>query len=161
MTTAFNFELRVGQARALAAKIKEVEEKHEKELEPFKAAKKMLDDIILAALNASGLQNISGPAGGCHKKERVTFSLENPDEFKRHVIGTESWDLLDWKANATAATDYITEHQALPPGVKRSVFLTVGYTVPTKKATRTPVAKQLAAPAKDKWAAAEAMADTL
>lgn len=147
MTAPFNFELRVGQARALRAKIAEIEKAHEKELAPFKAAQVALDALVLAALNQSGLQNTSGPAGGCHKKERITFSLDNPDEFKRHVIGTESWDLLDWKANATASTDYITEHKALPPGVKRSVFLTVGYTVPAKKATRTPAAKQLAAPA--------------
>lgn len=161
MTTAFNFELRVGQARALKAKIKEMQEKHKAELAPFQQLQSQLDALILAALNQSGLQNTSGPAGGCHKVERITFSLESPDEFKRHVIGTESWDLLDWKANATAATDYIAEHQALPPGVKRSAFTTVGYTVPTKKATRTPAVKQLAAPAPDKLAAAEAMADTL
>lgn len=155
----FNFELRVGQARALKAKISDLKEKHKAELEPFNTLQAQLDTLILAALNQSGLQNTSGPTGGCHKVERITYSLESPDEFKCHVIGTESWDLLDWKANATAAGDYILEHKALPPGVKRSVFLTVGYTVPTKKAARTPAAKQLAPPSAPP-SAPQAVADT-
>jgi hypothetical protein len=172
-----DFQLVIGKGRALDAKIKEIEDRHKAELAPFKEVQTKIRTLVLEELIKQGTQNVSTPAGGAHKHSRVSFSLEDPEEFKRHVIGTESWDLLDWKANATAATDFLNENQTLPPGVKRSEFVDVRFTAPTKAAPKvaspkapspkapSPTAAKAGKPAPtapgDDWEQAEAMADEL
>jgi hypothetical protein len=133
-----NLEAYIGKARALKAKIKEIEEADKARLAPYKDAQKKVETFLLGELTKMGAQNTSTPAGGCHQIRRVSVSLEDPDEFMRNVIGTEAWELLDRKANVTAVEAYMAEHNILPPGVKYTVALTLGLTAPVagkKKAT--------------------------
>lgn len=130
--SALNFELRIGQRRALDAKITELDKEHKEKMKPFKEALDKLDALLLDMLTQSNQQNANTPAGTAYKAVKYSAALENPDEFRRHVIGTESWDLLDWKANVTAVKDFVTENKALPPGVKLSSRWDVGVTAPRK-----------------------------
>lgn len=123
----------VGKARALKAKITEIEAAHSEQLAPYKGMLVQLNQIFLAHLNATGGQNFSCDQGGFHKITRISVSLENPSEFMSHVIGSESWDLLDRKANATAVADYLKTNGILPPGVKQTMKLDIGVTAPVKK----------------------------
>lgn len=162
-----NFDYVIGKARALKAKMKEVTDRHEAELQPFKDMKVKLESILLDMLNKTGQQNSSTPSGGVHKKSRVTYSVEDADEFMRHVIGTESWELINRSVNDTAAEDFLAQHQMLPPGVKRSEMITVGLTAPVKTRKRAPAPPtsesndppEMVAVRDALWAQAEADAD--
>lgn len=132
-TTSFDTEKRVGQLRALELKIKEIEKKHEEELEPFKKMAVNLRAMLLDFLNVTNQQNSKTNHGTIYKSERTSCSIEDQSAFKQHVIGSEAWELLDWKANLTATKDYIKEHKENPPGVKVTSMIVLGVLAPTKK----------------------------
>jgi hypothetical protein len=127
-----NFELRIGQRRALDAKITEIQRAHKEQLKPYKDALDKLDVLLLDMLTQSKQENARTNAGTVYKTTKYTASITNLPEFQRHVIGTESWDLVDWKANLTATKEFATENKALPPGVKLSARVDIGVTAPAK-----------------------------
>jgi len=85
-----------------------------------------LEQDLLDILNTNGLDSIAGPSGTAYKKVSTSVTVADAREFRRHIIGAEQWDLLDWRANKTAVNELVERGEALPPGVNRSAFLTVG-----------------------------------
>lgn len=115
-------------ALKIRAQIKKIEELQAAQLKPFKEALAKQEARLTAHLNETGLQNCAVPGVGTfYKSTKESFTLEDPVEFRRHVIGTESYELLDLKVNKTSARTFMEEHEGqLPPGVKYSAFVTVG-----------------------------------
>ena len=112
----------------LRDKISEIEEGHKQELEPYKEMKELLNNMLLDHLNKSGADNISvSGVGTFYKSVKTTASIADGDAFRRHVIGTESWDLVDWRANSTATKAFIEEHDGnTPPGININTVVTAG-----------------------------------
>jgi len=125
-TQQIDIELRIAQFIAVRDKIKEIEERHKKELEPYKNLKDKLSVVLLDHLNTVNVDNASCGAGTVYRTAKKSASIADAEAFMRHVIGTESWDLLDRKANVTAVEDFIEEHKAPPPGVNFNQHWTVG-----------------------------------
>lgn len=108
-------------------KKKELDEEHKKRMEPYTELLEQMNGALLAALDAAGTDSISKTGvGTAYRTTKRSASLENPDEFQRHVIGAQDWDLLDWKANITAVMDFAEKNNALPPGVRVSQRVEVG-----------------------------------
>jgi hypothetical protein len=103
----------------------------------YKLTENKLSSYMLAYLEKLGAGDgisIRTEEGTICRKEKASASLIDKDAFRRHVIGTESWDLLDWKANLTAARDFIKEHAGeKPPGVEISSKWTLSCTAPRKR----------------------------
>lgn len=89
---------------------------------------KYLEGWLLNKLNELGVDSVSGPegTGTAYKKLTTSVTVADAREFRRHVIGSEDWDLIDWRANKTAVNELVEKGEALPPGVNYSSFLTVG-----------------------------------
>ena len=85
-----------------------------------------LENILLDKLNQLGVDSLAGQSGTVYKKLSTSVTIADAREFRRHVIGDEDWDLLDWRANKTAINDRIDQGQELPPGVNRTTFFSVG-----------------------------------
>ena len=85
-----------------------------------------LENILLDKLNQLGVDSLAGQSGTVYKKLSTSVTIADAREFRRHVIGDEDWDLLDWRANKTAINDRIDQGQELPPGVNRTTFYSVG-----------------------------------
>lgn len=85
-----------------------------------------LENQLLTLLNSLGSDSISSKAGTVYKRISTSVTVADSREFKRHVIGTEAWDLIDWRANKTAVNDLVENGDPVPPGVNRSTFATVG-----------------------------------
>jgi hypothetical protein len=127
-----NFEKMVAAYVALRDQIKAKEEEHKKELEP---KKKMLEEInarLLTGLNQTGQDSAKTPAGTAYKKRFVSATIADRDMFKRHVIGAEAWELIDWRANKTAVDAFVKNHQDAPPGVT----FTQGYDVGVRRSDK-------------------------
>ncbi len=122
--------------RSLQAKRKAEEEAFEKMItEKYKLTENKLSAFMLAYLEKVGASSINTPEGTVTRTEMSSASLSDAEAFRRHVIDTESWDLLDWKANLTATKDFIKEHAGEPPpGVAISTKFRLGCTAPRKKA---------------------------
>ena len=85
-----------------------------------------LENILLDTLNKLGVDSLAGQSGTVYKKLSTSVTVADGREFRRHIIGAEDWDLLDWRANKTAINDRIDQGQELPPGVNRTTFYSVG-----------------------------------
>jgi len=135
--TKFNVAQKTLQLRQIRQKMKEIKERHEKELEDFKVFENKLMGEMIAFLQATKQQSAKNVNGTPYLSLKVTYSVEDQLEFRRHVIGTESWDMLTWGCAKTAADEFVKEHRAPPPGVKRTAFVTLGVLSPSKPKTET------------------------
>src|SRR3954467_14938567 len=101
------FEDRVTQYRTLREMIKEKEKALEEELAPMKQVLEQLGDVLLQMLNKSGQEAARTKAGTVYITNKVSATIADADMFRRHVIGAEQWDLLDWRCNKTAVKDFV------------------------------------------------------
>lgn len=85
-----------------------------------------LEAQLLDTLNKLGVESIASGDGTVYKLMTTSVTVADQREFRRHVIGGEDWDLIDWRANKTAVNDLIESGGDLPPGVNRTTFFKVG-----------------------------------
>ena len=115
----FDLEKRISQYVALRDKKKEIQERHKKELEPFNQALELLGAALLGHLNSTKQDSANArSAGTAYRTTQQSASIVAAAAFRRHVIGTGDYSLLDWKANATAVAAFLEVHETLPPGIK-------------------------------------------
>lgn len=126
-----SFQKRIEQHRIIDAKIKAMKEEFEEKLRPYKEGKEKLRGYLLEMLIKSGQDSAKTISGTVYRLTRSSASLEDVEAFRRHVIGTETWDLLDWKANITAVEDFLKANDHLPPGVKITRLADIGVRAPT------------------------------
>ena len=117
---------RVSQYVALRDRIKDLEAKHKEELKPFKEMLDTLNSSLLAALDEQNSESVRTESGTVYRTPRVSASIADADAFWNYVQDNKAWDLLDRRANKTAVTDYVDEHNAAPPGINYSVTHVVG-----------------------------------
>lgn len=104
--------------------IKEADDAHKKKMEDVRALLNMLQTEILNSLHNAGVDSVSTKHGTAYKTTKTSATIEDKSAFTRHVIGTQSWDLVDWRANAPAIADFLSENKHEPPGVKFSTYVT-------------------------------------
>lgn len=119
-------ETRIGQYVQLRDKIKAEDDAHKEKMKPYREALEKLNGVLLDHLNKIGGDSVKASTGTVYRTVKKTASLEDADSFMRHVIGSEAWELLDRKANATAVEDFVKENGVLPPGVKFNTTQVVG-----------------------------------
>lgn len=117
---------RVEQYIKLRDQIKAEDEKHKDRMEPARNALERLNNVLLQMLEQVGGEGIKTEYGSVFKTTKRSASLEDADQFMRHVIGTEAWDLLERKASLLAVEEFVKENGVLPPGVKLSSRAVVG-----------------------------------
>jgi hypothetical protein len=81
---------------------------------------------LLDTLNQLGSDSIASPAGTAYKKLSTSVTTADGREFRRHVIGGELWDLIEFRPSKTAINDLIEKGEPIPPGINRSAFYTIG-----------------------------------
>lgn len=128
MTTPPNFDAqkRIEQYVKLRDKKKEIEERHKVELKPINEALELLESMLLAHLNNTNQDSASTAAGTAYKGSRTSAKIVDASLFRRHVIGSENWDLVDWKANSTAVSAIVDDTGEPPPGVNFTRVITLG-----------------------------------
>ncbi len=112
----------ISQYVALRDKISAIKKADAERLEPFNDMLLALNNLLQRHLDTLGADNASVKgAGTVYKTISRSVSIEDGDAFRRHVIGTQQFELLDWKANGPAVDEFMKEHDGhLPPGVKYS-----------------------------------------
>jgi hypothetical protein len=130
--TAFNLERAIYEVRAMEAKWKKLEDELEAKLKPLKDYVQAKRTEILEHLNATGQKSTQTVEGGAYWKAKVTYRVQDKDEFRRHVIGAEAWELLSWAAAPNACEEFTDEHAEPPPGLVRNSVNILYVTAPTK-----------------------------
>lgn len=105
-----------------------IEERHKKELEQVNMALDLIDAGFLGyfANQSSDTVTVRG-VGTAYRKTRDSAKIEDPAAFRRHVIGSDAWDIVDWRANAPAVREAMQSTGQEVPGVKFTSHLTVGF----------------------------------
>lgn len=119
-------DVRIEQYIKLRDMIKERDDAHKEAMKPYRETLEALNAVMLAHLNAIGGDSVKTAHGTVYKTVKRSASLEDADQFMRHVIGGEHWELLDRKANVSAVEAYVDENGVLPPGVKWTSTAVVG-----------------------------------
>ena len=86
-----------------------------------------IETLMLNALNQMGVESLASNNGTAFKKIATSVTIADAREFRRHVIGGEHWDLIDWRANKTAVNDLVDRGEAIPPGVNRNAIYVVQF----------------------------------
>jgi hypothetical protein len=85
-----------------------------------------IEGILQTFLDKTGQIRGACKTGTFYSTTKYSASIKDKQEFSRHVIGTEAWDLLDWKCNVQAAKDFEKETGAPLPGVAINAVAKVG-----------------------------------
>jgi hypothetical protein len=117
---------RVEQYVKVRDRIQAMNKAHEETIKPLVEVQNMLTGWMQNFLEQAGADNIKTEHGTCYATTRYTASLADPEAFMQFVKATNSFDLLDRKANVTAVKDYVAEKGGLPPGVNMSAIKTIG-----------------------------------
>jgi hypothetical protein len=117
---------RIEQFIKLRDKIKADDEEHKKKMEPARDTLKKLEAVILAHLQAAGLDNAKSPAGTAYRSTKKSATIADGEAFWNFVVANKLWDLIDKRANSTAVTDYLEQNKQLPPGINYSTMETLG-----------------------------------
>jgi hypothetical protein len=124
--TKIDIGTRIDQYVKLRDLIKSEEDAHKALMKPKKDLLETLGNVILSHITQMGLDNVKGSAGTAYRIEETSASLADPQAFRRHVIGSEAWDLLDWKANKTATKEFVEANGVAPPGVNYTTSFKIG-----------------------------------
>lgn len=124
--TPGSFEHRVTQYVKLRDKIREKEEAHKAEMKPFKDALEQLNGMLLDMLMKTGQDSAKTAAGTAYRKTKRSATIADGDAFRRHVIGTQDYDLIDWRANVKAVEAWVNENHEPPPGINYTTVFDVG-----------------------------------
>lgn len=115
-----DFEKRIAQYIALRDKRDEVKERHQQELEKLNGLLDQLGSYLQSCLNSTNQESARTKAGVAFIDTKRSATIADAASFRRHVIGLEAWDLVDWRANAPAVAKLIEETGEAPPGVNYS-----------------------------------------
>lgn len=109
-------------------------EKHKERLAEKQAVMSKIEGELQTFLDKNGLTSVATKSGTFYTSTRYSATISDKQEFKRHVIGTENWDLIDWKANVQAARDFEKEEKTPIPGVTITAIAKIGVRRPGAKA---------------------------
>jgi hypothetical protein len=131
-----NVAERVGQVRAAKARVKEMEDEFAESIKDLDDFIKLAEAELLQYLNSTGQKSAATAEGTAYWAERVSYRVADKDEFKRHVIGTEQWELITFAAAGTACEEFTKASQTPPPGVTRHAERKVHVIAPSKPRTK-------------------------
>lgn len=121
------FQKRLAQFIQVRDMISEMAARHKQELEPLQKALQQLNTAFLGHLHGAGVDSVKlKGVGTVYKRVSRAATVADAAELKRHVIGTQAWDLVDWRANAPAIAEYIAQHGEMPPGINYTETVVVG-----------------------------------
>lgn len=98
-------------------KVAEIKSAHKAQLKPYEEALNKLEFQMLGILNNAGVDSMKTPDGTAYRTEKTSVTIADKSAFMDYVKNSESFELLDVRANKTAVEDFMAEHQDLPPGV--------------------------------------------
>ena len=101
-------------------------EKRETEDKPYKDAMTAIEQELSKRLHERGAENTRTEHGTAYFSTTLAMKTEDKQEFSRHVIGGEHWELVDWRPLKEAVKDFCDTHEGqAPPGVKAEWIINV------------------------------------
>jgi len=126
----------IKQVRAVEQRIKAIEQEYDDKIAPFEDFVKEGRATLLQYLNDTKQKSAATVEGTAYWKPKITFRVVDKEAFRRHVIGSEAYELITWAAAGVACEDFVTNNQEPPPGVERSSINILYINAPPKPRKR-------------------------
>ena len=127
----------IQMVRQIEQRIAEEEKAFKEKMRPLNEFAEEMRVQLLDFLNSTGQRNAKTEWGTAYIADKEGFRVEDQSEFKRHVIGTEAWNMIVWAVNRTAAKEFEKTEGALPPGIHKTTIREVRVLAPERKRTTT------------------------
>jgi hypothetical protein len=88
---------------------------------------------LLDQMNQTGVDSFKTKKGTAYKKKSVSLTTADGSEFRRHVIGLEAWDLIEFRPAKTAVVELIDNGEPVPPGLNYTTRYNVNINRPSKE----------------------------
>lgn len=102
---------------ALRKKKQAIQDRHKQELAPFNEILNRLGNLILAELNAAGVNSMASAEGTVYKSVETSVTVKDWPATLSYIQQNQAWDLLEARVAKTAAVTIVQETQAPIPGV--------------------------------------------
>jgi hypothetical protein len=136
---SFDLAERIKQVRMMEDFIEKQQEALDEKLAQHHKFVEMARAEILAFLNQTNQKSANTQWGGCHWKPKITYRVEDKDTFRRHVIGSEAWELITWASAPVNCEAFTEEHKMPPPGLVRNAVNILYITPPAKPKAKNKV----------------------
>lgn len=111
-----------------------IEARHKEELAPFNKLMAEVEGIMLDYMQRAGTTSVATPGGTAYQSIKRNASIKDGAAFRKFVVETSSYNLVDWRANANAVFDYLEEHAGVPPpGVNPTSRVVVNFRRPNEE----------------------------
>ena len=112
---------------------REIEANHKAELVPYD---RLMDEIgakLLQYMQDNSFDHVAAPGGTAYQTTKNSATIRDAAAFREYVIEQEMFDLVDWRANAKAVFNFITDQGYIPPGLNTSSYTKVLVRRPNEK----------------------------
>lgn len=111
-----------------------IEAKHKAELAPYNKVMSEVEGMMLDYMQRAGVDSVSTPGGTAYQSTKRSATIKDGAAFRKFVVETGAYNLVDWRANANAVFDYLGAHEGNPPpGVNPSSRVTVNFRRPNEQ----------------------------
>jgi len=86
-----------------------------------------IENILKQLMLSMGVDSLASDAGTAYRRSVVSLTVADGREFRRHIIGLEAWDQVDWRPNKTAVNALVEAGERVPPGLNYKVDLAIGF----------------------------------
>lgn len=103
---------------ALRDKKAQMDAAHKAALAPVNEAMAKVECMLLQAMDDQGLTALRSSAGTAFRATKTGARLADRDSFRQFLdTSDDPYHYIDLRVSKTAVEEYITEHNAVPPGV--------------------------------------------
>jgi hypothetical protein len=111
-----------------------LEAQHKAQLAPYNKVMAEVEGMMLDYMQRAGVDSVSTPGGTAYQSTKRSASIKDGAAFRKFVVETGAYNLVDWRANANAVFDYLNDHAGNPPpGVNPSSRVTVNFRRPNEQ----------------------------
>lgn len=129
-------ERRVEQYLGLRSKIEEIEKRHTEELRKFREAREWLEGVLMAALQASGMESVRTHRGTFFRTLHTSAKVVDWNETLGFIRTNEAWDLLEARVSKTAVQAIMEDTKHPVPGVEVTRAYRLNVRSPRETATK-------------------------
>jgi hypothetical protein len=132
---ALNLNQMIDQYVQLRDRKRLIESQHKEALKPYTDLMEQIEGVLLDMMQRGGVDSLNTAGGTAYQSLKKKATIKDGTAFRAFVIAQQKFELVDWKANANAVFDFITENKGTPPpGVNASSYVKVNVRRPTEEA---------------------------
>lgn len=111
-----------------------LEAEHKEQLAPYNKLMSEVEGVLLDYMQRAGTTSVTTAGGTAYQSTKRNASIKDGAAFRKFVVETGQFNLVDWRANANAVFDFIEANGGNPPpGVNPSSRVAINFRRPNEQ----------------------------